>query len=227
MLPSIKEFVDLSLPVKNLDSLGMFPGLPQPMRTTYWNYKEGPLTYLWVLVDHTGTHLDAAAHFHEGGATVDQMPISRCAGYGVVLDFSDTPARYSIGREDIIKALDATGKSGKVGSGWILLFYTGYTSKARTPQWLDYPALNEDACKYIAEMGVNAIGFDAPSPDRDPYPAHRILLPKGIVNYENLVNLNKLLDREFIFVGEPLCLVGSTGSPVRAIAMIIEKANME
>ena len=213
------------MPVKSLDSQGMFPGLPQPMRTTYWNYKEGPLTYLWVLVDHTGTHLDAAAHFHEGAATVDQMPISRCAGYGVILDFSGKPARYSIGKDDIVTALEATGKIGKVGPGWVLLFYTGYTAKASTPEWLDYPALNEDACRYIAALNVNAIGFDAPSPDRDPYPAHNILLPKGIVNYENLTNLDKLLKREFIFVGEPLSLVGSTGSPVRAIAMIMENSS--
>jgi len=218
----IKEFVDLSLPVKSLDSRGMFPGLPQPVRATYWTYKEGPLTYLWTLVDHTGTHLDVAAHFHEGAMTVDQMPISRCAGYGTVLDFSDRPARFSIGKEEIVRALEIAGKMGKVGPGWVLLFYTGYTSKANTPEWLDHPELKEDACTFIAEMGVSAIGFDAPSPDRDPFPVHRILLPKGIGNYENLVNLDKLLGKDFIFVGAPLALVGSTGSPVRAIAMVIE-----
>ena len=221
-LPVIREFVDLSLPVKSLNSQGMFPGLPQPIRTTYWTHDEGPLTYLWTLVDHTGTHLDASSHFHKDGVTVDQLPISRCAGYGVVLDFSNRPARYSIGREDVVEALEATGKIGTVGAGWVLLFYTGYTSKANTPEWLDYPALNEEACNYIAEMKVNALGFDAPSPDRDPYPAHRILLPKGIVNYENLTNLDKLLSREFIFIGEPLRLVASTGSPVRAIAIVLE-----
>ena len=56
-------------------------------------------------------------------------------------------------------------------------------------------------------------------------PAHRILLPKGIVNYENLANLDKLLHRDFIFVGVPLNLVGSTGSPIRAIAMILENTD--
>jgi len=200
----------------------MFPGLPQPMRTTFSSIKEGPLTYLWVLVDHTGTHLDAAAHFFEGAPTVDQLPISHCAGHGVVLDFSEKPRRYSIGKKDIVRALDDSGKTGKIGPSWVLLFYTGYTSKANTPEWLDHPELTEEACRFILESGVSAIGFDAPSPDHSPFPAHRILLPKGIVNYENLANLDKLLNRDFIFVGLPLNLVGSTGSPTRAIAMIIE-----
>jgi kynurenine formamidase len=140
------------------------------------------------------------------------------------LDFSQKPQRYSIGKEDILKAIQATGKTGRIGTGWVLLFYTGYTAKASTPQWLDHPELSEEACNFIVELNVNAIGFDAPSPDHAPFPAHGILLPRNIGNYENLANLEKLLNRDFIFVGEPLALVGSTGSPVRAIAMIIENA---
>ena len=223
MALTIVDVVDLSLPVKSLNSLGMFPGLPQPMRTTFSTFQDGgPLTYSWVLVDHTGTHLDSASHFREGGQTIDQLPVSRCVGHGVVLDFSKQPPRYSIGKEDILKAIQAADKNGQVGPGWVLLFYTGYTARANTPQWLDHPELSEEACKFIVEMNVNAIGFDAPSPDHAPFPAHGILLPKGIGNYENLANLDKLLGRDFIFVGEPLGLVGSTGSPVRAIAMIVK-----
>jgi arylformamidase len=219
----IREVVDLSLPVKSLDSRGMFPGLPQPMRTTFSTFQErGPLTYVWMMVDHTGTHLDSAAHFRDGGQTIDQVSVSRCTGHGVVLDFAQKPQRYSIGKEDILQAIQAAGKTGKIGPGWVLLFFTGYTARASTPQWLDHPELSEEACKFIVEMNVNAIGFDAPSPDHAPFPAHGILLPKGIGNYENLANLDKLLGRDFIFVGEPLSLVGSTGSPVRAIAMIVE-----
>jgi kynurenine formamidase len=192
------------------------------MKTTFSSLNDGPLTYAWVLVDHTGTHLDAAAHFCKGGSTVDQLPISRCVGPGVVLDFSNVPPRFSIEKKDIVKALGDSGKIEKIGPGWVLLFYTGYTSKAKTTEWLNHPELSEEACQFIVETGVSAIGFDAPSPDHPPFPAHGILLPKGIVNYENLANLEKVLNRDFIFVGPPLNLVGSTGSPIRAIAMILE-----
>ncbi|MGI0080923.1 MAG: cyclase family protein, partial [Nitrososphaerales archaeon] len=104
--------------------------------------------------------------------------------------------------------------------GWILLFYTGYTEKDRTNDWMEHPELSDDACRYIAELGVNAIGFDAPSPDHSPFPAHKILLPKVISVYENLANIHKVLGKSFTFVGLPLALAGGTASPVRAIAIL-------
>ncbi|HKM79059.1 MAG TPA: cyclase family protein [Candidatus Bathyarchaeia archaeon] len=220
----IDEIVDLSLPIKSLDT-PMYPGFPQPQKQPFATIKEpGALSYLWTLVDHTGTHIDAAAHIVDNGLTVDQLPVSRCVGKGVVLDFSKKSAQSSIGKNDISTALKLTRHGDAIGPGWILLFYTGYSAKARTPEWLDHPALNEEASEFIADLEVNAIGFDAPSPDRSPSPAHKILLPKGIGNYENLVNLERLLEKDFLFVGEPLPLVGSTGSPVRAIAIIIGSA---
>jgi arylformamidase len=102
----------------------------------------------------------------------------------------------------------------------VLFFFTGYTDKSRTDAWLKHPRLSEDACKYIVELGVNAIGFDAPGPDAAPFPAHKTLLPKGIAIYENLANLDKVIGKEFLFVGAPLRLTGGSASPVRAVALI-------
>jgi kynurenine formamidase len=220
----IEEIVDLSLPIKSLHT-PMYPGFPQPQKETFATIeKSGALSYLWKLVDHTGTHIDSAAHILDNGTTVDQIPLSRCVGQGVVLDFSRKPARSSIDKNDISTAIKSTAHGDAIGPGWILLFYTGYSTKAGTPEWLDYPALDEEGSKFIADLRVNAIGFDAPSPDRSPSPAHKILLPKGIGNYENLVNLQRLLGKDFLFVGEPLPLVESTGSPVRAIAIVMKSA---
>jgi kynurenine formamidase len=39
--------------------------------------------------------------------------------------------------------------------------------------------------------------------------------------YENLANLDKVLNKEFIFVGTPLALTGGSASPCRAIALIL------
>jgi kynurenine formamidase len=103
---------------------------------------------------------------------------------GVVLDFSRKPANYAITKDDIGKALQAVGKK-DIGPGWALLFYTGYTAKAGSPEWLK---LDDGAPKFIAEKNVNTIGFDAPSLDHGEisasgklsgFAAHRILLPKS------------------------------------------------
>ncbi|MFI5421534.1 MAG: cyclase family protein, partial [Nitrososphaerales archaeon] len=79
---------------------------------------------------------------------------------------------------------------------------------------------SEEASRYLVDLQVNAVGFDAPSPDHPPFPAHKILLPHSIGVYENLTNLEKLLGRKFFFVGAPLPLTGGSASPVRALAIV-------
>jgi kynurenine formamidase len=225
----IKQVIDLSCPMESL-STPVFPGYPQPLKSAFTTIQEnGYRSYVWSFVEHTSTHVDSPAHFLQDGRTIDKIPISRYVSNGVVVDFSKKPANYAITKEDIIKALQAAGNK-DIGPGWALLFYTGYTAKAGSPEWLKHPELDEDAAKFIAEKNVNAIGFDAPSPDHGEisasgqlsgFAAHRILLPKEIAVYENLNNLDKLLNKEFLFVGAPLRLVGGSASPVRALAVII------
>jgi kynurenine formamidase len=224
----ILEVLDLSCPIESL-STPVFPGYPQPLRSAFTTIQEnGYRSYVWSFVEHTSTHVDSPAHFLQDGPTIDKVPISRYVSNGVVLDFSKKEANYAITAADLVNALRSVGKK-DVGPGWAMLFYTGYTSKAGSPEWLKHPELDEGAAKFIAEKNVNAIGFDAPSPDHGEisatgqlsgFPAHRILLPKGIAVYENLNNLDKLLNRDFLFVGAPLRLVGGSASPVRALAVI-------
>jgi arylformamidase len=213
-----KEVIDLSVPLKSLDT-PVFPGHPQPLRSTFTTIEDqGYLSYVWMFVEHASTHLDAPVHFYSGAPSVDEISLSKCVGQGVVLDFSNKPPNHSISREDLMGAL-----RGKVtGDGAILLFYTGYTAKSRTPQWMDHLELSEEACSFVVEKRFNAVGFDAPSADHPPFPAHKFLLPKSVYIYENLSNLDKLIGKEFLFVGAPLALSGGSGSPVRAFALVYQ-----
>jgi kynurenine formamidase len=200
----------------------VFPVYPQPLRATYTTIRDnGYLSRIWTFAEHTGTHVDAPGHFVESAQLIDEVPISRFVSKGVVLDFSKEKPRFSIGKNELSKALEVTGKEKTIGPGWAILFYTGYTSKANTAHWMEHPELNDTACNLLVERRVNAIGFDAPSPDHSPFPAHKILLPKGIVIYENLVNLEKLLKMEFVLVGTPLKLVGGSASPCRPVALVL------
>jgi arylformamidase len=215
----VKEVIDLSVPLTSLDT-PVYPGYPQPLRANFSTIKDnGYASSIWMFAEHSATHVDAPAHFVQGTMTVDQVPLQRYVGPGVVLDFSKKPPMYSITRNDISSALKDLPS--KVGPGWLLFFYTGYTNKSRTSEWLNHPELSEDACNYIVELGVSSIGFDAPGPDHVPFPAHKILLTNTIGNYENLANLDKLLNKNFIFVGAPLALTGGSASPVRALALIV------
>lgn len=215
-----EEVIDLSVPLASLNS-PVYPGSPLPVKSTFLTIEEtGFQSNLWVFEEHTGTHVDAPAHILAEGDSVEEMSASRYVGPGVVLDFSACRPKSVLKRRDMINAMREIGLEDHRMPGSILLLYTGYTSKFGTSSWLDNPVLGTEACHFIAGLKPKAIGIDAASPDREPFPAHKLLLPMGISIYENLTNLNLLLHRDFLFVGASLPLVGGTASPVRALALV-------
>jgi kynurenine formamidase len=64
---------------------------------------------------------------------------------------------------------------------------------------------------------VKAIGIDWYSPDKEPYPIHRILLENRILILENLTNLSALQGKDFDLFAFPL-KIQADSSPVRAVA---------
>jgi len=215
-----RKVVDLSVPMKS-QGTAVFPGYPMPFKATMTTLKDtGWLSYLWVFVEHSGTHVDAPIHVIDGATPVDKVPLGTYIGKGAVLDMTHKKPKSSITDDDIGAGLRKEGMQGKVGPGWILLLHTGWTAKAGTPQWLEYPELSLPACEAIVKLRVNAVGLDSPSPDYAPLPSHKVLLAKGIGIFENLANLDKVAGEEFIFVGAPLPLVDGSASPVRAFALV-------
>ncbi len=214
------KVIDLSMPIESLNT-PVFPGYPQPLKAVFTTIEtHGYNSNIWVFVEHTSTHVDAPYHFVKDGPTIEKVQLDRYVGWSTVLDFTDVPPKHIISRDELKAKIESLPF--KVEKDWILLLYTGYSNKAGTDEWYNHPGLSREACEYIVELGIKAIGVDAPSPDHAPFPAHNVLLPNGIAIFENLQNLDKLLGKKFLFVGLPLKLVGGTASPVRAAAIIIE-----
>jgi len=215
-----KKVVDLTMEIKT--GVPVFPGYPTPIVHTWTTIKEhGYYSNLLVFAEHTATHVDSPAHFIEGAQTIDGVSLEKFMGTGVVLDASQLPPKGKITAEFIDSKLKELGV--EVGPGYVVLFYTGYDSKAGTPEWFNHPGLDESGARYLAEKDVNAVGIDAPSIDHEPFPGHHILLSNGIVIYENLTNLKELLGvKKFQFIGLPLKIFKGSASPVRAIAVVEE-----
>jgi len=215
------KIIDLSFEIHT--GAPVFPLYPVPIVHKWTSIDEhGYYSNLLMFVEHTLTHVDVPAHFVKNGLTVEQMPLERFMGKCVVIDVSNKPPKYEITPEDIESQLKRLNVN--VGPGWILLFYTGYDRKIGTPDFFNHPGLGWASSKYVAELKVNGVGFDAPSVDHKPFPAHKTLLPKGIVLYENLTNLDKLVGLAgFKFIGLPLKIRKGSASPVRAIAIIEEE----
>jgi len=189
--------IDLSMELS--ENILVYPGDPK-VEIKAWSTIEKDGYYMNTLFmgEHTGTHVDVPAHFIEGGKTIDEMPLDKFIGEGAVIDVSKLD-------RDILPE-DITGKAE------IVLFYTNGAEVY----------LSEESAKHLVNLGVKALGIDKPSIDRD-FRAHRVLLANEVVIFENLVNLEKLIGKEFTFIGVPLKIKNGSGSPVRAFAIIKEK----
>lgn len=173
---------------------------------------------------HAGTHVDAPFHFLAQGQTVDRVPLDRFFGPAVVYDLTHLSPRSRISPDDLAPCVAET----PIEPGDIVLLRTGIDERLGTPDYLRaYSGLAEQSARLLAGLGVKAVGTDAPGidhPEAVACPAHHVLLPAGILIYENLANLAALLavarGRRFTFHGLPLRLAAASGSPVRAMAVV-------
>jgi kynurenine formamidase len=172
------------------------------------------------------------------GLTVEGLPLDRLIGEGVCVD-----AREPIGgdpRARVTRAVFAQweARHGALAPGSIVLVATGWSARwgdplrylgsaDRTPAGatsLAFPGLDGDAARWLAdERGIGAVGIDTAGidpGDSADLAAHRALLPRGVVVFENLARLDALPARGFLVVALPLPIRGGTGAPARIIALL-------
>jgi len=178
------------------ESTPVYPDDP-PVSLKLWAVIDRDGYYMNVLKmgEHSGTHVDAPAHFIPGGKTIDEMPLEKFIGDGIVLDVrgGDGPVR-----------LDKIPDGGYFGK--VVLFLTGGRG------------LSPEVALFLVAEGARAVGTDAMSIGDDA--VHKILLSAEVPVFENLANLEFLLGVEFTFVALPLRIEGGSGSPVRAVAIV-------
>jgi kynurenine formamidase len=172
-------------------------------------------TTAFLTCNHTGTHMDSPAHFYNGVATIDQVPLEHCVGPAALVDVRQIGPRGEITPADLFRHDDAIAATGKI------ILWTGWSSHWGKEYYFDdYPVLSEATAAWLVERGVHLVGVDTPSPDRDPHPAHYVLLGASTLIVENLTNLDRIGQEVFELIVVPLPLRGLEASPVRAIAAL-------
>lgn len=90
-----RKIVDLTMEFGT--GLPVSPGYPILIVHRWTSIEEhGYCSNLLMLVEHTGTHVDAPAHFIGNAPAVDKVPIERFMGKGVVIDASDLEPEVAI-----------------------------------------------------------------------------------------------------------------------------------
>lgn len=160
---------------------------------------------------HASTHMDAPRHVVAGGRGADEVALSKCMGPARVVDVGDAD---SIGPE-LLPALSGVTR---------VLFKSACSEGGPTRRAASYAALEPETAATLLEAGVVLVGVDAPSidPEDSEYlPVHRALLGSRVVVLENLW-LGDVAPGDYELIALPLRLVGSDGSPVRAVLRSLE-----
>lgn len=159
---------------------------------------------------HAGTHMDAPAHFIPGGARLCDIPADRFVRRATLVDASGLE---EIGRQIL--------SGHPVIPGGALVFRTGWSRRfGREEYFSSHPVLTEATAEVLADLGVTMAGIDMPSPDREPFPVHRLLLSRGILILENLTGLEALPEAtEFRLIALPL-KIRADSAPARVIAEV-------
>jgi len=163
------KFYDLSQPFG-----AMTPCWPWPVMTDTEIYRvsfperdrfPGGVNKLTTVIKtkfHIATHMDAPLHVLQGGMTIDQMPLERCFGEGVIVDM-----RHK-GKWDIIGKKDLDNAKPKIKKGDFVVVNTGWHKYFLTKSY-DYfnyfPGFYTEAAEWFVEHEVKAVAIDGGAMD--------------------------------------------------------------
>ena len=216
----VRRIVDLSMPID--DRTPFYPGDPEPRVCAATTIaRDGVNVAHLDIGSHTGTHCDAPYHFLEDGLRIDELPLERFTGTGVVVDCTNVAPRTPVTVEDLAPYED------RFRPGTIVLLRTGWDERATPGTVFDHPFLDGEACGHLLDRGVLTIGIDAinldETPDgpidRDRFPCHERISRAGGVIVENLVGLGRIDFAEPLISVLPLHVPGGDGAPTRAVAL--------
>lgn len=241
------EVVDLSVPLGPDTPLIKLP--PEIGRNTpkveihaISNYdKDGPYwAWNWLkLGEHSGTHFDAPVHWITGrdyvDGTTDKIAARSFVAPACVIDCSAATSADADFLLDVPLVQSWETVHGAIPAGSWVLMRTDWSKRNHDEALY----LNADehgphspgptaACiefllnRGILGWGTETIGTDAGAAAgmTPPFPAHNLLHKANRYGLASLCNLDRLPPTGAVIIAAPLKIVGGTGSPVRALALV-------
>ena len=180
-------------------------------------------TRMMLFPEHCGTHLDAPRHFHEPGDAIDKIPLERLLLPGHLLDLTHRGIGEAITIADFEAAEAKSGR--KIGPDTATVCWTGSDRHWGTPEMKSHrPHVPTATAQWLVDRGMklfatDMIGMDNPAEWWDP--THYIWLSNDVYMVQQLCNLDRLAGKEFLLSAFPIKVVGATGCPVRAVALVL------
>ncbi|HET7113840.1 MAG TPA: cyclase family protein [Pyrinomonadaceae bacterium] len=212
-------FYDVTVPLSN--ELPTYPGDPGIQIGDWRSLAKGDSANVSVVNfgAHTGTHVDAPAHFIEGAAKIETLPLDALIGEALVVE---APNDCHVIDGDFVQARVAPGTER-------VLFKTRNSAFWNEPEpqfHSDFTHLILEAATWLRDQGAKLVGIDYLSIERfksPGHPTHLALLTKGIVILEGL-NLSDVPPGRYELFCLPLKLRShlGDGAPARAVLRTLE-----
>ena len=163
---------------------------------------------------HSGTHVDAPAHFIAGGAKVESLPLASLIGEAEVVE---VPHEVKVIDEDFVMANCVRGSQR-------ILFKTRNSAFWSNPHEgfrEDYTYIDSAAARRLVESNIKLVGIDYLSVEQfrsQNFETHHAFLSSGVVILEGL-DLREVPGGVYELICLPLKIAGGSGdgAPARVI----------
>jgi kynurenine formamidase len=211
----------------------LFPGNPQPEFTPLRTYEnDGYYANILTYAEHTGTHMDAPAHFVEGAPYSNELPVAQFFAPLAVIDISARAASDPDAQVMPDDILAWESDNGALPEGAFVAMNSGWDGRINDPAafinlgddgLLHFPGFHPDAAALLVEeRDITGIGVDTLSLDygsSTDFGAHLAILGAGKYGIEGLAALAAVPPAgALIIVGGPKFMIGS-GGPSRVMAL--------
>lgn len=233
-MPTIRftSFIELHHPLHA--GVPVWPGDPPVQFSEHARLeREGYFLRRLSLGEHSGTHLNAPAHFLPQGLAVDQIPPERLVLPAAVMDVRAACAVDA----DFSLPLEAVyaweREYGRVPSGCLVILFTGWQERWDAPAryWnvdpegrLRFPGFSLASARFlIEERGAAGLASDGPGlePGLDEgFSVNRYLLGRNALALENLCRVDRLPAVGATLAIGLLRVEGGSGAPVSILAFL-------
>jgi arylformamidase len=211
-------YYDITVPLIN--EMATYPGDPGIQITDWRSLANGDAANVSHLNfgAHTGTHIDAPAHFIKGAPKIEALDLDVLIGQAIVVQVPDTC--MSIDAEFVAEYIPPGPKR--------VLFKTRNSTFWSTPDGpfrTDFTYLELNAARKLVAQGVKLVGIDYLSIEKfnqANHETHLELLSHGVIIVEGL-NLANVPTGSYELVCLPLRIRSGQGdgSPARAVLRTI------
>ena len=185
----------------------------------------------WDIYEHTGTHVDAPAHFNANGRYASELTAEELMVPAVVIDIARKAASDADAVVTVADLRDHERRHGRIDDRAAVLMYSGWGATVSDPDAyrgtdaagvLHFPGFSADACEWlIRRRRIRALGVDTLSIDpgnSTTFATHHILNGAERYGVENLANLHRLPATGAIITVGVIPFKQGSGGPAKVIA---------